>query len=114
MISDYKKITAPIEDLVEMNVNQVRKMVEAQQRATQDYMELAKSRMEAAANIKDPETLSAFFKEQMQLSQENYEKLIANSQELMDEVQSYGEEVRKLINKSNENIKEELKKTTKP
>ncbi len=113
MIPDYKKITGPVEKLVEMNVNQVKKMVEAQQKSTQDYMELAKSRMEAAANIKDTSTLSAFFKEQMELSQANYEKVLTDNQNLIEEVQGYGEEVRRLLNESSETLKDELSKTGK-
>ena len=113
MVPDYKKMTAPVEKLVEMNVNQVKKMVEAQQKSTQDYMELAKSRMEAATNIKDPSTLSAFFKEQMDLSQANYEKMIADSQNLLEEVQGYGEEVRRLLSESSETFQNEINKTGK-
>jgi phasin family protein len=113
MIPDYKKITGPVEKLVEMNVSQVKKMIEAQQRSTQDYMELAKSRMEAAANIKDTNTLSAFFKEQMELSQANYEKVLTDNQNLIEEVQGYGEEVRRLLNESSETLKDELSKAGK-
>ena len=56
--------------------------------------------MKAASGIKDAEALNAFAKEQVELAQSGYEKVVADSKSLFEDTKSYNEQVLNIVKES--------------
>lgn len=110
MVKNLEKFLAPIDRLVSLNTNHFDKLIEAQKRAAEDYTAVTKKRMEAAANIKDPEALARFVTDQMALAQSSYENMVANSRTMFETMTGYNAEVIKLFQDSTREIQAEVKK----
>jgi len=109
MLDNFENVIAPVQKLVELNKAQVEKLVAAQQEAAKNYIELTEARIKAASEIKDQEALSAFIKEQVELAQSGYEKIVEDSKSLFADAKAYNEEVLKLVQEANAQLTEEVK-----
>ena len=113
MLKELEKIAAPAKKLAELNKAALEKLVATQQAALQDAVALTEARVKAATAIKDVDGLTAFVKEQIELAQSGYEKAVADSRVLIEELQAYNAEVVKLIQEGNTTLAEEVQKTVK-
>jgi phasin family protein len=99
-MNDFNAFAAPITKLIELNKAQFEKMAAAQQEAAKNYAELAEARIKAAAGIKDPEALTSFAKEQVELAQSGLEKVVADSKALFEDTKAYNEQVLNIVKES--------------
>jgi len=113
MFTNFEVFMAPVKKLAELNKAQFEKVVAAQQAATKEYVALTESRLKAATAIKDIEGLNAFVKEQVELAQSGFEKVVSDSKFLVEDVKAYNEEVIKLVQEGNAKVTEEVKTTVK-
>ena len=97
-------LLAPAKKIAELNKAQMEKAVASQQAAAKEYISLTEARIKAATAIKDIEGLNAFVKEQVELAKSGFEKVTADSKELMEDAKSYSEEVMKLVQEGNAGI----------
>jgi len=96
-MTDFNAFAAPITKLIELNKSQFEKLAAAQQEAAKNYVQLTEARIKAASGIKDAEALNAFAKEQVELAQSGYEKVIADSKSLFEDTKSYNEQVLSIV-----------------
>ena len=113
MLNDLELLLAPAKKLAELNKAQIEKAVASQQAAAKEYVELTEARIKAATAIKDVEGLNAFVKEQVELAQSGFEKVVADSKELVEDAKAYNEEVIKLVQEGNDVVTKEVKETVK-
>ena len=99
-MNDFNAFAAPITKLIELNKSQFEKLAAAQQEAAKNYIQLTEARMKAASGIKDAEALNAFAKEQVELAQSGYEKVVADSKSLFEDTKSYNEQVLNIVKES--------------
>jgi len=99
-MNDFNAFADPIKKLMELNKSQFEKLAAAQQEAAKNYMELTEARIKAASSIKDPESLSAFAKEQVELTQNGFEKVVAESKSLFEDSKSYNEQILNIVKES--------------
>lgn len=96
-MNDFNAFAAPITKLIELNKTQFEKLAAAQQEAAKNYIELTEARIKAASGIKDADALNAFAKEQVELAQSGYEKVIADSKSLFEDTKAYNEQVLNIV-----------------
>jgi len=108
-MNDFNAFADPIKKLIELNKNQFEKIVSAQQAAAKNYIELTEARIKAASTIKDPEALTAFAKEQVELAQNGFEKVVADSKDLFEDTKAYNEQVLNIVKESASSIKDAVK-----
>ena len=108
-MNDFNAFADPIKKLIELNKNQFEKLVTAQQAAAKNYIELTEARIKAASTIKDPEALTAFAKEQVELAQNGFEKVVADSKDLFEDTKAYNEQVLNIVKESASSIKDAVK-----
>ena len=113
MLNNLEFLFAPVKKLAELNKAQFEKAVASQQAAAKEYVALTEARIKAATAIKDVEGLNTFVKEQVELAQSGFEKVVADSKVLVEDAKSYNEEVIKLVQESNAVVTEEVKETVK-
>jgi hypothetical protein len=94
------KVYEPIQKLIDLNLEKFQAAVTAQSEATKKFVEQTDSRIKAASQIKDFDALTAFIKEQAEITRDTMEKLIAESKAATDEVVAYSNEVQKILNES--------------
>jgi phasin family protein len=99
-MNDFNAFAAPITKLIELNKSQFEKLAAAQQEAAKNYIQLTEARMKAASGIKDADALNAFAKEQVELAQNGYEKVVADSKSLFEDTKSYNEQVLNIVKES--------------
>jgi len=99
-MTDFNAFAAPITKLIELNKSQFEKLAAAQQEAAKNYVQLTEARIKAASGIKDAEALNAFAKEQVELAQSGYEKVIADSKSLFEDTKAYNEQVLNIVKES--------------
>jgi len=108
-MNDFNAFADPIKKLIELNKNQFEKLVTAQQAAAKNYIELTEARIKAASTIKDPEALTTFAKEQVELAQSGFEKVVADSKDLFEDTKAYNEQVLNIVKESASSIKDAVK-----
>ena len=108
--ADFSSFSASIEKLVALNTAKFEAAVQTQTAAAQDLVELTQSRVKALTEVKDFEGLNAFYQEQNELAQKAVAKAIEDSKAAVEEAQSYGEEVKKIVTQSIETATAEVKK----
>ncbi|ORU91124.1 MAG: hypothetical protein A6F72_01030 [Cycloclasticus sp. symbiont of Poecilosclerida sp. N] len=113
MLNNLESLLAPAKKLAELNKTQIEKAIAIQQAATKEYVALTEARIKAATAIKDVAGLNAFVKEQVELAQNGFEKVVADSKELVEGAKAYNEEVIKLVQESNTVVTKEVKATVK-
>ena len=86
--------------LVDLNVAKFTTMVEAQTAATSSFVDLATTRIKAAADIKDYEDLMGFTQEQTEITHSNVENLIADCNSMTEDTMAYGKEVQEILTQS--------------
>jgi phasin family protein len=111
--ADFSSFTASIEKLVALNTAKFEAAVQTQTAAAQDLVELTQSRVKALTEVKDFDGLNAFYQEQNELAQKAVAKAVADSKTAVEEAQSYGEEVKKIVTQSVETATAEVKKAAK-
>ncbi|ORU89487.1 MAG: hypothetical protein A6F71_00540 [Cycloclasticus sp. symbiont of Poecilosclerida sp. M] len=99
-MNDFNAFADPIKKLIELNKAQFEKIAASQQEAAKNYVELTEARIKAASGIKDPEALNVFAKEQVQLAQTGYEKIVADSKSLFEYTKAYNEQVLSIVKES--------------
>ena len=99
-MNDFNAFADPIKKLIELNKNQFEKLAAAQQDAAKNYVALTEARIKAASGIKDADALNAFAKEQVELAQNGYEKVIADSKSLFEDTKAYSEQVLNIVKES--------------
>ena len=108
-MTDFNAFADPIKKLVELNKAQFEKLVAAQQAAAKSYMESTDARLKAASSIKDPEALTAFAKEQVELAKTGLEKMTADSKGLFEDAKAYNEQVLSIVKESASLLKDTVK-----
>lgn len=108
-MTDFNAFADPIKKLVELNKAQFEKLVASQQAAAKSYIELSDARMKAATTVKDPEALTAFAKEQVELAQSGLEKIVADSKGLFEDTKAYNEQVLSIVKESASLLKDSVK-----
>lgn len=111
MLENFENVFAPVQKLIELNKAQIEKVVVAQQEASKSFIELTESRIKAASEIKDQESLTAYMQEQVELAQSNYKKIVDDSKSLYADAQAYNEEVAKLFQEAGAQMTAEVKST---
>ena len=109
-MNDFNAFADPIKKLIELNKNQFEKVFTAQQAAAKNYLELTEARIKAASSIKDPEALTTFAKEQVELAQNGFEKVVADSKDLFEDTKAYNEEVLNIVKESASTFNDTAKK----
>lgn len=100
MLKEIESIVAPATKLAELNKGMLEKLVATQQAAAKEMVELTEARINAAVQIKDVESLTAFLEEQVALVKSGSEKAVADGKAMMEDMKAYGEEVIKLFQPS--------------
>lgn len=113
MLNNLEFLLAPAKKIAELNKAQIEKVVAAQQAAVKEYVALTEARMKAATAIKDVDGLNTFVKDQVELAKSSFEKALADSKVLADDVKAYNEEVIKLVQESNAAVTKEVKESVK-
>lgn len=108
-MTDFNAFADPIKKLVELNKAQFEKLVASQQAAAKNYIELTDARMKAASAVKDPEALTAFAKEQVELAQSGLEKIVSDSKGLFEDSKAYNEQVLSIVKESASLLKDSVK-----
>jgi hypothetical protein len=106
-------LLAPAKKLAELNKAQIEKAVSASQAATKEYVAQTEASIKAATAIKDVAGLNAFVKTQVALAQAGFEKVVADSKVLAEDVKAYNAEVVKLVQEGNAIATKEVKATVK-
>lgn len=96
--------------LVDLNLANFSKIVEAQTAATTSFVELTAARVKAASEVKDYNDLMSFTQEQTEIMQSNMEKLIADCKSTTEDTMTYGKEVQQILNQSMKPVKPAAKK----
>jgi len=99
-MNDFNAFADPIKKLIELNKSQFEKLAAAQQEAAKNYMQLTEARIKAASSIKDPESLQAYVKEQAELAQSGFEKVVADSKSLFEDAKTFSEQVLNIVKES--------------
>ena len=96
-MNDFNAFADPIKKLIELNKSQFEKLAAAQQEAAKNYMQLTEARFKAASTIKDPESLQTYVKEQVELAQSGFEKVVADSKSLFEDTKTFNEQVLNIV-----------------
>lgn len=99
-MNDFNAFADPIKKLIELNKSQFEKLAAAQQEAAKNYMQLTEARIKAASSIKDPESLQTYVKEQAELAQSGFEKVVADSKSLFEDAKTFNEQVLNIVKES--------------
>jgi phasin family protein len=113
MLKNIEVLLAPAKKLAELNKAQIEKAVSTQQAAAKEYVALTEARIKAVTAIKDVAGLNAFVKEQVELAQSGFDKVVADSKTLVADAKAYNEDVIKLVQEGNAVVTKEVKATVK-
>lgn len=94
---DFTKAFESAKKIGELNAAKIEAAVESQKAVAQGLVELTEARIKAATEIKDYDGYVAFVKEQAELAQSSFEKMIEDSKAAAEEAKAYGEEVQKIL-----------------
>ncbi len=108
--TDFSKSLEISMKLVDLNVTKFTTIVEAQTAATTGFVELVATRVKAAAEIKDYDSLLGFAQDQTKIMQSNVEKLIADCKSSAEDTIAYGKEVQQILDQSTKPVKASAKK----
>ncbi len=99
-MNDFNAFADPIKKLIELNKSHFEKLAAAQQVAAKNYMQLTETRIKAASSIKDPESLQTYVKEQVELAQIGFEKVVTDSKSLFEDTKTFNEQVLNIVKES--------------
>jgi phasin family protein len=99
---DFTKIFESMQKIADLNIAKIEAAVEAQKAATQSLVELTEARVKAVSEIKDYDGFAAFVKDQSELTKSSVEQMIEDSKGAVEDAQSYGEEVKKILSEVTE------------
>tara|TARA_R110002074_G_scaffold402348_1_gene608464 strand:+ start:112193 stop:112516 length:324 start_codon:yes stop_codon:yes gene_type:complete len=99
-MNDFNAFADPIKKLIELNKSHFEKLAAAQQEAAKNYIQLTETRIKAASSIKDPESLQAYVKEQVELAQSGFEKVVTDSKSLFEDTKTFNEQVLNIVKES--------------
>jgi phasin family protein len=99
-MNDFNAFADPIKKLIELNKSHFEKLAAAQQEAAKNYIQLTETRIKAASSIKDPESLQTYVKEQVELAQSGFEKVVTDSKSLFEGTKTFNEQVLNIVKES--------------
>ncbi|MFT6625372.1 MAG: phasin family protein [Cycloclasticus sp.] len=99
-MNDFNAFADPIKKLIELNKSHFEKLAAAQQEAAKNYIQLTETRIKAASSIKDPESLQTYVKEQVELAQSGFEKVVTDSKSLFEDTKTFNEQVLNIVKES--------------
>ncbi len=112
-MTDMSVFTAPFEKMMSLNVAKFEEAIEKQTAVAKELAELTEARTKAFTEIKDPEGLTAFMKDQSALAKDYLSKSVSDSKAAVEEAKSYGEELKKIYTDYMESVFPAAAKATK-
>jgi len=97
MENSFEKLVAPIKELNELTLNSIQEIAAVQIKTIQENAKISANSLKSATEIKDIDSLQAYFEEQISVAKNVSENAVEDAQEITKLSEAYASKVQEVV-----------------